>query len=186
MTTTTIVQPTYNQKTPKKRQAALANLRKAHAVTKATGARNGLDPLNLEKYTKDKKASRKHDLSIQQELLFRMGEHVTKVLRTTSTAQILKQSYGVKSLIDTWTNLTKLSYPMGLAARETNPMAQLMGGVLDEFKKSLNINVNVTTKDSATTIETTSCGPSAKLPSNTLLSDTEKVNKSIGYDVNVV
>lgn len=164
----------------KKRQAALTNLAKAKVALTTKGHPKANAVLDLAQYTKDGKTARKHDLTIQKELTFRIGEKVTSILKQASAEKVLKQSYGVKSLIDTWIHLTKLSYPNGLANRETNPMAQLMGGVLDQFKQSLNININVNGKPAPTTIETTPSPTSSGDLGNVRVPITTQVVESSG------
>lgn len=72
-----------------------------------------------------------------------LGVHVNKLVHESNTSTLLKQSYGFKSLCDTYQNMLKLVYPYGLHASTSDHMSHMFASIMPSLQKMLTVNINM-------------------------------------------
>ena len=143
-----------NKKTTKKKRSgpskevALANLAKAHEKRRLS--REILETSDIEShdnYNKYKSLSsdkkRAHTLETSEYMLYKLGCQVRKILETSGKDTLLANSYGFKSLTDTYQNLSRLIYPLGLNKTEGSHLSHLFGSIQQELGKMLTPHVTI-------------------------------------------
>ena len=143
-----------NKKTTKKKRSgpskevALANLAKAHEKRRLsreifeTSDIDTQDSYNKYKsLSSDKK--RAHTLETSEYMLYKLGCQVRKILETSGKDTLLANSYGFKSLTDTYQNLSRLIYPLGLNKTEGSHLSHLFGSIQAELGKMLTPHVTI-------------------------------------------
>lgn len=136
-----------------KREIALRNLKKAHAKTRETSkdliTRESLEKTSESYDRLSYDSKREYTLESSESIMLALGEHVKSLVKTSGTSGLLKNAYGFKSLADTYQNLTKLVYPLGLHKSEESHLSHLLGSVLPDLKAMLQVNVQVNVPQSS-------------------------------------
>ena len=91
----------------------------------------------------DMSASRDIDKKTCRAITYHLGRHVQRLLEQSSKDTILKNSYAVKSLADSYQNYLKMLYPSGMDTSQNNHLTHLLGSILPSIQKSLTVNIHV-------------------------------------------
>ena len=143
-----------NKRTTKKKRSgpskevALANLAKAHEKRRLS--REILETSDIDthdNYNKYKSLSsdkkRAYTLETSEYMLYKLGSQVRRILESSGKDTLLANSYGFKSLTDTYQNLSRLVYPLGLNKTEGSHLSHLFGSIQAELGKMLTPHVTI-------------------------------------------